>query len=54
MPAPTAVYLPGGYPELHAGRLAANRAFLDGLRAAAERGAFIYGECGGFMALGRA
>ena len=49
----TAVYLPGGYPELHAGRLAANRAFLDGLRAAADRGAFIYGECGGFMALGR-
>jgi cobyrinic acid a,c-diamide synthase len=48
----TAVYLPGGYPELYAGRLAANRAFLDGLCAAAERGAFIYGECGGFMALG--
>jgi cobyrinic acid a,c-diamide synthase len=49
----TAVYLPGGYPELHAPRLAANGAFLDGLRAAADRGAFVYGECGGFMALGR-
>jgi cobyrinic acid a,c-diamide synthase len=49
----TAVYLPGGYPELHAGRLAANRAFLDGLRAAAHRGAFVYGECGGFMVLGQ-
>ena len=49
----TAVYLPGGYPELHAARLAANRGFLDGLRAAADRGAFVYGECGGFMALGR-
>jgi cobyrinic acid a,c-diamide synthase len=49
----TAVYLPGGYPELHARRLAANRAFLEGLRAAADRGAFIYGECGGFMALGQ-
>jgi cobyrinic acid a,c-diamide synthase len=49
----TAVYLPGGYPELHAARLAANRGFRDGLRAAADRGAFIYGECGGFMALGR-
>jgi len=47
-----AVFLPGGYPELHAGRLAANRAFLDGLREAARRGAFVYGECGGFMALG--
>jgi cobyrinic acid a,c-diamide synthase len=53
-PGADAVYLPGGYPELHAGRLAANRQFLDGLRAAAARGAFIYGECGGFMALGRA
>jgi cobyrinic acid a,c-diamide synthase len=52
-PGATAVYLPGGYPELHAARLAANRAFLDGLRAAADRGAFIYGECGGFMTLGQ-
>jgi cobyrinic acid a,c-diamide synthase len=47
-----AVYLPGGYPELHAARLAANRMFLDGLAAAAGRGAFVYGECGGFMTLG--
>lgn len=47
-----AVYLPGGYPELHAGRLAANRGFLDGLRAAAARGATIYGECGGYMVMG--
>jgi cobyrinic acid a,c-diamide synthase len=49
-----AVYLPGGYPELHAGRLAASAGFLDGLRAAAARSAFVYGECGGYMALGRA
>lgn len=48
-----AVYLPGGYPELHAGRLAANSGFLDGLRAAAARGAAIFGECGGYMVLGR-
>ena len=27
-----AVFLPGGYPELHAGRIAANLHFLDGLR----------------------
>lgn len=47
-----AVYLPGGYPELHAGRLAASRRFLDGLWAAAARGAFVYGECGGYMVLG--
>ncbi len=48
-----AVYLPGGYPELHAGRLAANGVFLDGLRAAARRGAPVFGECGGYMVLGR-
>jgi cobyrinic acid a,c-diamide synthase len=47
-----AVYLPGGYPELHAERLAANQRFLDGLRASAGRGAAVYGECGGFMVLG--
>ena len=53
-PAADAVFLPGGYPELHAGRLAANRTFLDGLRARAAAGAFVYGECGGFMTLGEA
>ncbi len=48
-----AVFLPGGYPELHAGRLAAGTRFLAGLRDAATRGALIYGECGGYMVLGR-
>lgn len=48
-----AVYLPGGYPELHACRLAANARFLDGLRLAAGRGAAVYGECGGYMVLGQ-
>lgn len=47
-----AVYLPGGYPELHAGRLAAAADFHAGMLAAAERGATIYGECGGYMVLG--
>lgn len=46
-----AVYLPGGYPELHAGALAASPA-LAAFRSAAERGAAIYGECGGYMVLG--
>lgn len=46
-----AVYLPGGYPELQAGRLAAASRFLDGLRAAAQT-ATVYGECGGYMVLG--
>jgi cobyrinic acid a,c-diamide synthase len=48
-----AVYLPGGYPELHAGTLAGNGRFLAGLRQAAARGAVVYGECGGYMTLGR-
>lgn len=48
-----AVFLPGGYPELHAGRLAGNTAFLAGLRTAASDGTCVYGECGGYMVLGR-
>ena len=47
-----AVYLPGGYPELHAGRIADARRFMSGLRAAAVRGATVYAECGGYMVLG--
>jgi cobyrinic acid a,c-diamide synthase len=47
-----AIYLPGGYPELHAGRLSGNREFLNGLQNAAANGVTIYGECGGFMVLG--
>ena len=45
------VILPGGYPELYAGRLAAARAFRLGMERAA-RSADIHGECGGYMALG--
>ncbi len=48
-----AVFLPGGYPELHAGRITAAHHFRAGLAAAAARGATIYGECGGYMVLGR-
>ncbi len=48
-----AVYLPGGYPELHGGRLAAALEFKNGLAAAAARGALVYGECGGYMVLGQ-
>ncbi|UWQ20566.1 cobyrinate a,c-diamide synthase [Jannaschia sp. W003] len=50
-PAPEAglVYLPGGYPELHAGRIAAAGHFLGSLR-----GRRVWGECGGFMVMGDA
>ena len=53
-PGADAVLLPGGYPELHGGRLAAAGRFLGGLRRAAAGGAAVYGECGGFMVLGDA
>jgi cobyrinic acid a,c-diamide synthase len=43
------VYLGGGYPELHAAPLAANRSMLDSLRAYHCRGGAIYAECGGLM-----
>mgnify|MGYP001403954494 CR=1 FL=1 len=48
------VFLPGGYPELHAQRLSTAQAFRQGMYAAAVRGAAVYGECGGYMALGDA
>lgn len=47
-----AVFLPGGYPELHGAPLAAAETFKAGLGAAVARGALVYGECGGFMVLG--
>ena len=44
-------WLPGGYPELHAGALAGARKFRAGLqRFAATRP--VHGECGGYMVLG--
>ncbi|KQQ48449.1 cobyrinic acid a,c-diamide synthase [Methylobacterium sp. Leaf125] len=44
-------WLPGGYPELHAGALSQARRFLDGLRDFA-RAKPVHGECGGYMVLG--
>jgi cobyrinic acid a,c-diamide synthase len=44
-------WLPGGYPELHAGTLAAAARFRSGLsNFAATRP--VHGECGGYMVLG--
>jgi cobyrinic acid a,c-diamide synthase len=48
-----AVWLPGGYPELYAGTLAAAHVFRGGLRKMADRAIPIHGECGGYMVLGR-
>ena len=44
-------WLPGGYPELHAGKLAAAAKFRAGMRKFAETKP-VHGECGGFMVLG--
>ncbi|MEM9583210.1 MAG: cobyrinate a,c-diamide synthase [Pseudomonadota bacterium] len=45
------IYLPGGYPELHAKTLSHATTFLNSLRSAAQT-SDIYGECGGYMTLG--
>lgn len=47
-----AVYLPGGYPELHAGQISAAASFRNGMVAARDRGTRIFGECGGYMVMG--
>jgi len=53
-PAPDAdlIFLPGGYPELHAAKLSAAQNFRNSMQAAAAKGTQIYGECGGYMTLG--
>ncbi len=47
------VYLGGGYPELWAKDLAANRRLRQVLASRARTGFPIYGECGGLMYLGK-
>jgi len=46
-----ACWLPGGYPELHAGPLAAAKDFRAGLASFATTRP-VHGECGGYMVLG--
>ncbi len=48
------IYLPGGYPELHAGELSSKFRFLQSLRdfSASSARVGIYGECGGYICLG--
>jgi cobyrinic acid a,c-diamide synthase len=46
-----AVWLPGGYPELHAERLAHNRALWAALAAHLAAGKAVLAECGGMMSL---
>ncbi|MBK5941741.1 cobyrinate a,c-diamide synthase [Halochromatium roseum] len=46
-----AIYLPGGYPELHLAQLAANSAIKAALRAHVDAGRPLYAECGGMLYL---
>lgn len=50
LPECDAVWLPGGYPELHGERLAANGAMAAALKAHVQAGKPLLAECGGMMA----
>ncbi len=47
----TAIYLPGGYPELYGAKLAQNTNTLNSIRNFANNGGCVYAECGGFIYL---
>jgi len=50
-PAIAGVYLPGGYPELYAGQLAANGGMKTAIREAVQSDMPVYAECGGLIYL---
>jgi len=45
------IYLPGGYPELYAEKLAANQAMASAIKNAVAAGMPVYAECGGLIYL---
>lgn len=51
LPPCDALWLPGGYPELHAARLGANSALRGSLKAHMAQGKPVWAECGGMMPL---
>lgn len=52
LPPCDALWLPGGYPELHAGQIAANTDLQAQLRSHVHSGKAVWAECGGMLALG--
>lgn len=52
-PSLDAIYLGGGYPELHAQQLSSNTSMLHAVREFAASGRPVYAECGGMMYLTR-
>ncbi|MDE6303860.1 MAG: cobyrinate a,c-diamide synthase [Paramuribaculum sp.] len=54
LPANTSLlYLPGGYPELYAKQLEANKSMRESVKEYVESGGFTIGECGGMIYLGQ-
>ncbi len=51
LPACDALWLPGGYPELHAEKIATNAAMKTSIAAHVAAGKPVWAECGGMMAL---
>ena len=51
LPACNAVWLPGGYPELHAAAIGTNTALWQQLHAHVDSGKPLLAECGGMMSL---
>ena len=47
----TGLYIGGGYPEVHAGELSANKGMLKSICAFAASGRPVYAECGGLLYL---
>lgn len=46
-----ALWLPGGYPELHAAALSANTGLRDAITGHVKQGKSLWAECGGMLAL---
>jgi cobyrinic acid a,c-diamide synthase len=53
LPEVDGLYIGGGFPEVHAGRLAENRELARDLKRRVEAGLPVYAECGGLMYLAR-